>query len=1729
MDASVAATPQTRPSQDTHDPTVTAAMTPGANENAHTTMNSHFSRKDELDTCRICRGEGSLDEPLFYPCKCSGSIKYVHQDCLMEWLSHSQKKYCELCKTPFRFTKLYSPHMPSRLPTGVFMRKASIHILEHLATWLRGALVGCVWLVCVPWLMRCIWRIIFWIGDVGWARDGMYIWPLLAAATDDKVVVAVGDMNVSGRVHVPNATFQTPTLINTTSPVHNLSQDPLVFKLARGLFTTMVAPLRRSDPLVFKANVTINPLIARMLEQSHSSILSEVQFLKTMSSSPFINRFVMDVVEGQIITLSVVVVCILIFLIREWVVQQQPVVDLAAADAVNALAQAGGGIQNQQDERLNDVDGAGAEPHQEATAAALAAPPSGAEVIEESDNIIASNVEDPEQEVERMTRTDTPTTVQDCESSIRSLSDSLSMLERARAMLVQLEGGVESLFEPSRSEIRDMRAKTQSLEREILAELRKLKALLKDFFWDSAELSVMLDELFRRIEGIAPDDENRNINVDVDDRNDDTHLEEKMDGRQSASMPEWNHASLAIDIARKMQEFADSIPRARRSSEQAELQFKEPWGRSKSLEKRQEEIEDERGSKRGVDWKQIPRADQSQRQSRTQAENSSAQQYHEPLVGFSEIADNSNMREVDEKVPNGTFDGQDDLSWVSTTGSSDARMTIEELPENPSAPDYAEGSTPSTTLAAQTGSELSTTPSTDAGQFPEAELGFLGWMVHWFWGDIQQEHLANAQDPEVEFGAADDEHVVRDLAAEAPFVPFQGAQPFQQDVRNDRDQVEAPARRIPLRDAPPPADEAVAAAAALGAEANGLDADAIDDAEDLEGILELIGMQGPLAGLLQNAIFSGILISLSIMLFVFLPYVLGKLVLLHIAEPSLLYKVPLKTATVIADLAIDAGVMIGGYVAYAALEGYRWVMGCLAVDMKERGGTLFVNGVRGHAKAALERLVGGLIATNEIEAGDLLYLSMACHAALHAVEDWAISEVKFLFDAVKSIFSCLLSADVLFLYQQLKGISLSTANLVIFTLQSIWTIICSFYTTGSIHLPTGTPLHVPDDPMLTYWNARDRFLAVLAGYAAIGLLCGLYVKLAPLTTSHHGKRFEAHIVEACLQAGGVLKVILIISIEMIVFPLFCGFLLDFALLPLFENATLSSRVAFTVSSPWTSGFVHWFVGTCYMFHFALFVSMCRRILRKGVLYFIRDPDDPTFHPVRDVLERNVVTQLRKIAFSAIVYGALIVVCLGGIVWGLWAALDGILPIHWSSTGSNIEFPLDILFYNFLTPFVVHYAKPSAGITAMYEWWFRRVARALRLSDFLFREEHFDEEGHWVRHTWKAWITRRVNNDLTEEDVDRLAISQGTADADALDDGIVKFVPDGQYVRAPASDQVRIPKGTPVFVPVTVENKRLDGKPDDEGVHAANSNLVIKVYIPPWFKLRIGLFILAVWIFAAATGIAVTVLPLLLGRYLLSSAFGRKEFINDIYAFSIGIYLLGGALYAGIHRHAIISWLVTTFIPADGGRHIIGTVWNTITRVASIIYVYSTLAIGLPLINAVLLEVYILMPIHYFFHAGEHHVMHLVQDWTLGILYVRIGMRIFLSDPESRPARAIRQVFANGYLNPDAGRATRYFILPALLCFATLMGAPFATAFIVNKTYMRAAEKDDKIATMRMAYPLASAIVVAVLAGRTAVRAARRWKARIRDEVYLVGERLHNFGDKKSNKGKEKVKSPQQEQ
>lgn len=74
------------------------------------------------------------------------------------------------------------------------------------------------------------------------------------------------------------------------------------------------------------------------------------------------------------------------------------------------------------------------------------------------------------------------------------------------------------------------------------------------------------------------------------------------------------------------------------------------------------------------------------------------------------------------------------------------------------------------------------------------------------------------------------------------------------------------------------------------------------------------------------------------------------------------------------------------------------------------------------------------------------------------------------------------------------------------------------------------------------WSVWDRVAAVFLGYAFFTMLGAIYLQNA--RKRNGGPRgVEKIAVELLGQAGGVMKVVLIIGIEMFVFPLYCGLLL----------------------------------------------------------------------------------------------------------------------------------------------------------------------------------------------------------------------------------------------------------------------------------------------------------------------------------------------------------------------------------------------------------------------------------------------------------------------------------------------------------------------------------------------------------------------------------------------------------
>ncbi|KAI0572359.1 RING finger membrane protein [Pyrenophora tritici-repentis] len=1580
--------------------------------------------RDDADTCRICRGEGTTEEPLFFPCKCSGSIKYVHQECLMEWLSHTQKKHCELCKTSFRFTKLYHPGMPNRIPTAIFLRRAALHVFNMFVTWCRGVLVGAVWLFLLPWCMRVVWRSLFWVGDGGWSQD------IFTDVTESPEKRTVSPSELST---IRNATTypSTPTsAISTTYIPNNTTADgSIIWAFTKQYLYNVAYPFLQLAQIDRPSYVYINSTSTNSTSQPlgirSPSLLSDVPFFNWFHS-PAANRFIVDVIEGQIITLLVVVAFILVFLIREWVVQQQPVINMVALGD-NVAAQRAAALEEEvqveniavdEDELDDALDVLDAEVAQ----AAHENEPEDAHEDELPIPEEAYELDAPEPTIRRVRRS----------SSLRRERDEIVR----RIVHEGLTDDVRSLIQPGPADdnanaLPQVNGPSPTFADSLLLAMRAGDPSPEedDRGEGSSSLFPTRTSSLPRPSSSAPD----------------AHDSDSSASSHRPNMPARDRSFIATEIRRSLEEgntwSFENVPQPPEANEARSDNVPNSWeDDTEDRQPRQEHdvlSDQERDSEHSSgSWQQISEVVDDDSDQALEGE-------HTHDKGKAKVVDaNEDSEHETASSADSSSAIVDNIITVDTTievDSTDSRPRQDEGPHDEQA-DPAEGQ-----------GNVNEPPATaDQAQpaEPQAQGNPMNVVLDWMFGDV-------APATQTADEGANDEHIVRDLADEAPFVPFLG--------NEIRDHGNAPAQD----------PEVAAAAAQAGIDVN--DQDAIEDAEDLEGILELIGMQGPIVGLFQNALFSAVLISATLACAVWIPYLWGKVVILFMGSPiSLLIKLPLQVVATVTDFIVDATLfVIAGATYWSSYAISTLVRLCSWGKLSETiDGPLRAVSAPAFslAESAMIR-IGKMIMESPLSPRpDYFGLSVNAHASLRSLQNatsFALNETGNFANAVIEE----ISADspprlVLRILSHLPSLIQNTYTLVhgrcCALLSWLWTS-KSYKITFDLDLGRNTTAAYT---AMERWTASDRLIAILAGYGFFALAGAVYLRRgAPFSSSQQGQKIERIISEILQQAGGVLKVILIISIEMLAFPLYCGLLLDLAMLPLFKNATLYTRWQFAVQSPWTSGFVHWFVGTCYMFHFALFVSMCRKIMRKGVLYFIRDPDDPTFHPVRDVLERSVTTQLRKIAFSALVYGALVIVCLGGVVWSLSRATSNVLPIHWTTEAPSLEFPLDLLFYNFLTPVIIKFYKPSEGLHAVYKWCFQKCAGFLRLSNFLFGDKVPEQEGS-----------------------------------------------DGRYVRAPASDQARIPKGQPVFVEVDKDNVRKDGQTEG-GVH--NSDLVSMVFIPPWFRVRIFCFVVTIWIFMGLSGVSVTILPLLFGRYLFSLFLPPTVEMNDIHAFSLGIYTLASIGYSTYHATKFISSLNR---PVPDPMSTLQTIAATTSRIGGrfirFSFVWASLVFAVPFLFAVLLELYFLMPLHAYLGPKEPHVVHLIQDWTLGFLYSRLAARVVFANRNSRPARAFRAVVRDGYLYPNARIATRCFLLPVLALFLVAIAIPSSLAFVMSRTLYLGATKATKNMVWRFSFPAVGCSLVLMWASSALVRLLVRWRLVVRDEVYLIGERLHNFGEKR---------------
>ncbi|KAM9314856.1 E3 ubiquitin-protein ligase MARCHF1-like [Pholidichthys leucotaenia] len=129
------------------------------------------------DICRICHCEGDDDYPLIMPCRCTGSLSFVHQACLNQWIKSSDTRCCELCKFDFIMeTKLKPLSKWERLHMSKSeRRKIFCSVLFHLIA-----------IVCMLWSVFILIRRT--AEEIRLGKNGILEWPFWTKL----IVVAIG-------------------------------------------------------------------------------------------------------------------------------------------------------------------------------------------------------------------------------------------------------------------------------------------------------------------------------------------------------------------------------------------------------------------------------------------------------------------------------------------------------------------------------------------------------------------------------------------------------------------------------------------------------------------------------------------------------------------------------------------------------------------------------------------------------------------------------------------------------------------------------------------------------------------------------------------------------------------------------------------------------------------------------------------------------------------------------------------------------------------------------------------------------------------------------------------------------------------------------------------------------------------------------------------------------------------------------------------------------------------------------------------------------------------------------------------------------------------------------------------------------------------------------------------------------------------------------------------------
>ncbi|KAJ1680230.1 hypothetical protein EV182_000427 [Spiromyces aspiralis] len=691
----------------------------------------------------------------------------------------------------------------------------------------------------------------------------------------------------------------------------------------------------------------------------------------------------------------------------------------------------------------------------------------------------------------------------------------------------------------------------------------------------------------------------------------------------------------------------------------------------------------------------------------------------------------------------------------------------------------------------------------------------------------------------------------------------------------------------------------------------------------------------------------------------------------------------------------------------------------------------------------------------------------------------------------------------------------------------------------------------------------SRFIAIVVGHVVLTLFAIAYARLG------RGRNLPGQ--RSVSMALAMTKVFMFMVIELVAFPIMCGCAIDLATIPLFPGATLSARWEYTCRNPLTSTFLHWFIGTFFMFNFSGFVSMCRSTLRPGVMWFIRDPNDPHFHPIREIFERKVTSQLRKIGISAVMYIAIIVVGFGAVFWSVYYLAPSVFPLRWNMSLPISAVPYDLLVLHFVLPPLFVSLRLGPALFAVFKGWWAWSAAKFRLSEFLLGRPVWDEMGHWVRNSWQGWLfkppteivnnawERAMNRNEDRQDASKLTKAELRPEVQHEIDEMLRdcphldYVLDGYWMRVPAFDSVPVAPGRKMLVPLDDKERPVDPAHDYGAMEAASQGRKEEreeeeeeqqqqqqpphprrrgardfsfksedyqvIYVPPNFYLRLVLFMVWSWMTLIAVVMYVMVMSVVVGRRIYEKYGVRVE--HDAYSLFLGLSVVGVGT-AGLHYAVrVLRYLLSSTVQWQDVRQSAIDKATIVAKVVGVVIVYGGVV---PFALGCGLEVGVVRPMRFFmgqrlpFVQQRPVVEGLVQNWAVSLLYVKIVYRILTLIPESHYGGKLQECFGGeaGVREWRVVESFRVFAVPAVTGSISFAVVPYLVALVCTVPQWKSGVQygmDTLFVGPTLpyyVYPMTSLVCIAGIILHSLGKLYIRWVNAIRDQEYLVGQELQNF-------------------